>query len=74
MGKLWDDRDAAAIKYGKEKGHTFITLTPEEDGRLLQALQPVVDKFIKEKSVMGLPAKEAVQFVKDWAKKNKGKR
>lgn len=71
MGKLWDDRDAAGIRYGKEKGHTFITLSPEEDRRLLKAMQPVFDKYVKEKSAMGLPAKEAVQFVTDWAKKNK---
>jgi TRAP-type C4-dicarboxylate transport system substrate-binding protein len=74
MGKLWDERDAAGIQYGKEKGHTFITFSKEEDLKVLAAMQPVYEKYIKEKSAKGLPAKEAVQYVKDWARNNKDKK
>jgi TRAP-type C4-dicarboxylate transport system substrate-binding protein len=68
--KLWDDVDVAAMQYGKEKGHTFLTMSPEEDHRLLEAMQPLFDKYVREKSAKGLPAREAVLFVKDWVKKN----
>jgi TRAP-type C4-dicarboxylate transport system substrate-binding protein len=71
FGRLWDERDEAGMKYAKGKGHIFITLTKEEDRRWLDTMKPMFDKYVQDKTAMGLPAKEALQFIKDWVAKNK---
>ncbi len=71
-GKAWDKGFAEGMQYGRTQGHQFITLTPVEEKPWVEAgAKPLIDKYIKEKSAMGLPAKEAVKWCLDWIKKER---
>lgn len=61
-GEMWNRIELEGYKVGKEKGHTVIALSPEECGRWEKAMQPLYEAYVKEKSAMGLPAKEALEY------------
>ncbi len=60
-----------SFKQACEKaGIKFIKLSAQEDARWNAKVQPIIDEWIKETKAKGLPADEAVKFIKDWLKAN----
>jgi hypothetical protein len=51
--------NARAISGAKEKGHTFIELSPNELQQWADTMKPINDIWIKETEARGLPAKKA---------------
>ncbi len=70
LSKLWDQKDQNTIKACEARKHVAIYLRPQEEERWRQAVMPLYDVFIKEKSARGLPAEEALDFCKEWVSKN----
>ncbi len=68
--KKMEETEDQAIKTWRAKGHQYIQLSKAEHDRWSQAIAPVFDTYIKEKTARGLPAADAIAFCKDWAKKN----
>ncbi len=68
--KTWDNVDEEIVRQLKASKHTITTLSDSEDERWFQKITPVYDTYIKQKSEKGLPAAEAVKFVREWVKKN----
>jgi TRAP-type transport system periplasmic protein len=70
LSRLWDEKDQNTIKKWKAKGHVSISLAREEEKRWEDAILPLYESFIKEKSARGLAAVEALSFCKEWVQKN----
>jgi TRAP-type transport system periplasmic protein len=70
LSKLWDEKDQNTIKKWKAKNHVSIILDGEEERRWEQAIVPLYEGFVKEKSARGLAASEALKFCKVWAQQN----
>ncbi len=67
-GRAWDEMDRVGSAFAAGLGTTVIPLSPQEDARWGQAVQPLLDEYVKEKSAKGLPAAEALQFCRDRLK------
>ncbi len=70
LAKIFDRLYEDSVKVWEPKGHKFGWLSKAEDDRWAEQLTPVFDKYIKEKTAAGLPAKDAVEFCREWVKKN----
>jgi TRAP-type transport system periplasmic protein len=70
LSRLWDEKDQNTIKKWKAKNHVSIFLSAEEEHRWEQAVLPLYESFVKEKSAKGLAADEALKFCKEWVQKN----
>jgi TRAP-type C4-dicarboxylate transport system substrate-binding protein len=68
--KLMDSSAEEIAASQKAKGHTFITLSSEEEKRWATKIAPVFDEWVKDKSAKGLPAAEVLKFCRDWIEKN----
>jgi TRAP-type C4-dicarboxylate transport system substrate-binding protein len=53
---VFDEIDVEGEAFGKEKGVVFSELTEAEQARWNQTLQPLIDKWLEEKTAMGLDA------------------
>jgi TRAP-type transport system periplasmic protein len=70
MAVIWDEKDAESIKAANAYKHQIITLNAAEEERWVKAAAPIYDDYVKDKTAKGLPAAEALAFIKDWVKKN----
>ena len=67
-GSAWDEMDKSGTSFATGLGDTIIPLSPQEDARWAQAVQPLFDEYVKEKSAKGLPAAEALKYARDRLK------
>jgi TRAP-type C4-dicarboxylate transport system substrate-binding protein len=67
-GKNWDRIDQEGIDFIKARGNEIIPLSKEENAKFAQAVKPMFDTYVKEKSAMGLPAKAALKFCQQRVK------
>lgn len=58
FGTVFDAMGDPDIKYMKQKGDTFITLSPDEKARWVSAIKPIRDKWIKKMAAKGMPAEK----------------
>jgi TRAP-type C4-dicarboxylate transport system substrate-binding protein len=70
LSKLWDEKDRNTIGKWTVKNHVSIFLSPEEEQRWRRAVLPLYEALVKEKSARGLAASEALEFCKEWVRKN----
>jgi TRAP-type transport system periplasmic protein len=70
LSRLWDEKDQNTIKKWKAKNHVSIFLNKEEEKRWGKSVLPLYESFVREKSAKGLAAVEALEFCKEWARKN----
>ena len=69
MSALWDSKDKSTIEKWKAKSHESIFLDRKEEGRWEQAVAPLYQAYVNEKSAKGLPADEALRFCREWVAK-----
>ncbi len=70
LSRIWDEKDRATIKKWTENNHISIYLSREEERRWEQAVSPLYEIFVKEKSAQGLDAAEALEYCKEWLRHN----
>ena len=63
-GEAWDASDMEGIISFLNDGGEIIGLEEDEQARWKDAVAPIIDDYIKEKSAQGLPAKEIVEFTR----------
>ncbi len=64
-GRIWDEADLAGRAFVTELGKTIHALSPEEEQRWEQAVQPVIDEYQQEVEHKGLPGADAVKAIQD---------
>ncbi len=73
LSSLWDEKDQHTIGKWKAKNHVSIFLNGNEERKWEQAVLPLYEAFVREKSAKGLPASEALAFCKSWVERNRKK-
>jgi TRAP-type C4-dicarboxylate transport system substrate-binding protein len=63
-GEAWDASDREGIVAFLNSGGQIIGLTDDEQERWKEAVAPIIDDYIKDKSAQGLPAEEIVEFTR----------
>ena len=63
-GTAWDEMDRAGASFAGGLGDTVIPLSAQEDARWAKAVEPLFDEYVKEKTAKGLPAAEALAWVR----------
>ncbi len=63
-GAAWDEMDKAGGTFAAGLGDTVIPLSATEDARWAKAVEPLFDDYVKEKTAKGLPAAEALAWVR----------
>ncbi len=76
----WNDIDLAGAEFFKSKGGQIIDLPDDEAARWIEAVQPVIDNYIKEMESQGISAEttgERLEFIKkvkaEYTEKQKAK-
>jgi len=74
-GKTWDRVDAEGRDYSLKQGNSIIALSPEENKKWVNAVQPVINEYVKTVKAKGQPGEKAVATLKkliaDYSKKYK---
>jgi len=63
-GQAWDEADKAGLDFFKSKGGKVLSLSPEESKKWENAVNPVIDGFIKKAGKKGVDGKAVVDFIK----------
>ena len=63
-GQAWDESDEEGRKFFLDQGHEIIELSAEELAAWKAKVDPVIQEYIDETAKKGLPAQEAVDFIK----------
>jgi len=78
LATMWNEIDIDGKKYGMEKGLKFIELSSDEIKKWKQAVEPVLDKYVKTMVAGGYQEKEVrewINFIRFridyWTKKQK---
>ena len=78
LATTWNEIDIDGKKLGMEKGLEFIQLPSDEMKRWKQAVEPVLDKYVKSMTDAGYPTKEvreSINYIRMrteyWTKKQK---
>ncbi len=69
-GDGWDSFDKIGTEFTLSKGNKIIPLSKEEDARWAKTVSPVLDEYVAAMKAKGLPGEEALNFCKEWLKKN----
>ena len=73
-GMTWTNYDISGMKFFKTfDGREDITLSPEESAKWVQATQPLMDNYIKERVAKGLPAEQYEKYLAERAEYWAGK-
>ena len=64
-GMVWNYADKEGLDYFQKlsKGREIITIGKDQETEWQKAVEPVINKFIKEREAMGLPGAEIVDYV-----------
>jgi TRAP-type C4-dicarboxylate transport system substrate-binding protein len=68
LGRSRDEMNKEARQYLVDLGNKFVKLPPAEEQKWANALHPLYDEYVKDKTAMGLPAQQALDFVLEQVK------
>jgi len=68
LGRSRDEMNKKARQYLVDLGNKFVKLPAAEEQKWANALLPLYGKYVKDKAALGLPAKEALDFVMEAVK------
>ncbi len=69
IGRYWDEATEVGQKSARDRGNTFIQLSPQETDRWMSAAVSLQDDWASDMDKKGLPGKAMLQDAKDMIKK-----
>lgn len=69
--KAWGDSDEEGMKFSLSLGNKIIKLSDREADNWVEAVQPVIEKYISTAENRGFPGREYINFIKDKIKESK---
>ena len=70
LSRIWDEKDRNTIKKWTDKNHISIYLSEEEEKRWEEAVSPLYEIFVREKSARGMDAAAALEYCREWIRNN----
>ena len=67
-GNAWDQADLEGKEYVESLNKKIIKLSDQEQEKWVQAMQPIIDNYIKVTDEKGLPGKDFVEDIKEMIK------
>lgn len=64
-GAAWDESDAEGRAFFAAQGNSFITLEEAEMARWKQAVEPVVQEYVRQAAKRGVDAEGVVEFIRN---------
>ncbi len=64
-GEAWDVADEEGREFVKELGHTFITLSEEQQQKWKEKVSPILEEYVKNTEEQGLPGKEFLNDIQE---------
>ncbi|MCX7678161.1 MAG: TRAP transporter substrate-binding protein [Spirochaetes bacterium] len=64
-GETWDKVDEEGKNFTVTLGNTPIALSSQESTRWVKAVRPVIDSYVKEMQVKGLPGERAISLLRE---------
>ncbi len=71
-GLAWDQADQEGYDFIQELNRPVIPLSQEEQQRWIQAVQPVIDEYIKNAAAKGLPGQEMIVEIRSLIRQARG--
>jgi TRAP-type C4-dicarboxylate transport system substrate-binding protein len=68
-GKIWYDMDIAGREYAIQLKRQIIELPPDEHGRWVAVVQPLMEEYIATMQTKGFPGKELLDYARECIKK-----
>ena len=68
QGEAWDESDSQGDAFVKELGKTYISLSDEENSKLVAAMDPVFSEYIDAAEAKGLPGADFLKDIKEMLK------
>lgn len=68
QGLAWDKSDSEGEEFVKSLGKTFISLSADEEAKLVDAVKPVLDSYAGEVGSKGLPGREFLEDIRSLLK------
>jgi len=68
-GKLWDEIEKSGRAFTLKLGNQIIPLSAEENQRWSKAVSPILDEYVQQTKVKGLPGDQALKYCQDTLKK-----
>ncbi len=68
QGEAWDESDSQGDAFVKELGKTYISLSDEENSKLVAAMDPVYREYVDAAAAKGLPGSDFLKDIKEMLK------
>ena len=72
-GRAWDQADKEGREFLAKRGNSILPLSKNENDRWRNAVKPVIDEYVADMKVKGLPGQEALDFCLSQVKKSSAK-
>ncbi len=69
-GRAWDQADKDGTAFVKELKKEIITLSPEEQKKWVEKVQPVIDDYVTKTAAKKLPGKQFLDDLRAAIQKN----
>jgi TRAP-type C4-dicarboxylate transport system substrate-binding protein len=64
-GQAWDEADAEGAEFVKSLGHEILPLSADEAAAWKQAVQPILDDYVRQAEAQGLPGRALLQDLQE---------
>lgn len=68
QAKLWTDVDVEGLEFAKKTGQKIVYAPPEEEAKMRERMQPLLDAYMKSMKEKGLPGEEVLKWCQDYLK------
>lgn len=68
QAKLWNDMDDEGRDYALKNGHKIVMASADEEVKMKQRMQPILDAYVKSMKEKGLPGEEVLKWCQDYLK------
>lgn len=71
QGAAWDESDREGAKFVESLGHEFITLAPEEEEALVNAVKPILTEYVNATEEKNLPGAAVLADIQSMLKESR---
>lgn len=70
QGEAWDKSDLEGTEFVQSLGHEFITLEPDEEKTLVEAVSPILEDYVNITETKGLPGQAVLSDIQEMLRRD----